>query len=159
MPPAVVAPTIVDLTTSPSTSNEEPDLLPLLRQAIYVSNEPRLRSVLIDLCKLPAVQKEVAKLLLAPAADCRVLPNPDAGSSEEDDDDDDEEEENTEESSEEPPNAAGPVAGVKRMRPRFVTCEQCDEEFDATANYKGDCVWHDGEALRWGRACVLANTR
>ena len=144
MPPAVV-----DRTAS--SPPRDTDLESKLNDAVGVATLPRLRFVLRELFKIPSIAKEASELLLAPKALCQPLTDPDAGSSvdsSEDDGEEEEEEEDTEESSEEPPNRAAPVAGTKRLRARYVTCEQCDEEFDATANYKGDCVWHDGEALR-----------
>ena len=34
--------------------------------------------------------------------------------------------------------------GDEEMTPRFVKCENCEEEFDVTVNERGDCVWHEG---------------
>ncbi|KAL6718061.1 hypothetical protein ACLMJK_004146 [Lecanora helva] len=38
-----------------------------------------------------------------------------------------------------------PVAGSKRMRSRYATCENCSREFDVTLNSENDCVWHEEE--------------
>jgi len=32
----------------------------------------------------------------------------------------------------------------EEFTPRFATCENCEEEFDVTANLRGDCTWHTG---------------
>lgn len=32
------------------------------------------------------------------------------------------------------------------LRPRYVVCFNCDQEFDVTRNKKGDCVWHETDA-------------
>jgi hypothetical protein len=30
---------------------------------------------------------------------------------------------------------------------KFANCMNCEEEFDVTANDRGDCIWHSGEWL------------
>lgn len=35
-------------------------------------------------------------------------------------------------------------AGTKRLRSRYAKCVNCDQEFDATSNEPGDCLWHEG---------------
>jgi hypothetical protein len=32
----------------------------------------------------------------------------------------------------------------KRLRPRYVSCEQCRKEFDVTKNHDKACFWHEG---------------
>jgi hypothetical protein len=40
-----------------------------------------------------------------------------------------------------------PGSGDKRVRPRYVQCEQCKKEFDVTMNSDKACFWHDGSLV------------
>jgi hypothetical protein len=37
--------------------------------------------------------------------------------------------------------------GDEEYTARMVTCENCNQEFDVTLNYRGDCEWHPGIIL------------
>ncbi|KAN0107875.1 hypothetical protein V8E51_007617 [Hyaloscypha variabilis] len=40
------------------------------------------------------------------------------------------------------------MVGDEELTPRYVMCENCKHEFDATSNDRGDCVWHPGAKER-----------
>lgn len=37
------------------------------------------------------------------------------------------------------------VHKLKRQRPRYAICRNCNEEFDITQNDRGGCVYHPGK--------------
>ncbi|CAL8583818.1 hypothetical protein XPA_009435 [Xanthoria parietina] len=41
--------------------------------------------------------------------------------------------------------ARNTAQGRKRLRPRYATCRNCEEEFDVTQNGSEDCVYHPEE--------------
>ena len=45
------------------------------------------------------------------------------------------------------------LSAVKRYRPRFATCENCNEDFDVTNNDEDACVWHPGRHIPASLTC------
>ena len=44
-----------------------------------------------------------------------------------------------------------------RKRKAFEKCKNCDEEYNVTTNYKGDCVYHPGKLDQNGTAQILSS--
>lgn len=38
-----------------------------------------------------------------------------------------------------------PINSPVKKKPRFLTCVQCDKEYDVSKNASDACVWHDGK--------------
>ena len=49
--------------------------------------------------------------------------------------------------------AWGSLHGLKRMRPRYAMCENCEKEFDVTLNESGDCIYHPGTSIIFRQSC------
>lgn len=103
-------------------------MAPALRAAINTAQVDRLRRTLLSICDASVEASRVArKLLLVPENITRAVQR-----DEEQSDD----------------CAITHVQKVpKRLRPRFATCINCDQEFDVTDNGKKACRWHDGMAI------------
>lgn len=154
IPKKAAPPTVVDLTASSPTHQDY--IQDELTRAIDIATLPRLQIVLKTLCATsPTVVKEVSKLLLAPESKSSIQYYPGEGSSGESGEEDEEDEESEETDGDEDKESEdsggqdahpvlAPSTGNKRMRSRYVVCENCNEEFDVTENYQGDCIWHPG---------------
>ena len=103
-------------------------MAPALRAAINTAQADRLRRTLLSICDASVEASRVArKLLLVPENNTR------AGQGDEEKSDD---------------CAITHVQKApKRLRPRFATCMNCNQEFDVTDNGDTACSWHDGMAL------------
>ena len=65
---------------------------------------------------------------------------------EDEDEDDDDEDDDKAANTDRHRNSVSATAAssLKRLRPRFATCENCAEEFDVETNNKRSCRWHPG---------------
>lgn len=133
------------LTTSPLPGQECLPMAPALRTAINTAQTDRLRRTLLSICDASVEASRVArKLLLVPENNTcavdrndpeRVVRDGQEGCSEGEGESDD--------------CAITHVQKApKRLRPRFATCMNCNQEFDVTDNGDTACSWHDGMALR-----------
>jgi len=134
------------------------DLSPALTQALRKSSEKRVRKLLMRVCREhPAARALVEREFLVPKSE--VVPyhadteSEDGGANSEEDSDD---EAIISKKKSENDHAILPTPNLKRkagsideeLVPRFAKCENCKEEFDVTANERGDCIWH------WGKASI-----
>ena len=126
----------------------------------------RLRETLHDLCnKVPDAASFAATLLLATKSKpkergkpAKFMPldnkDPDDDSESDTDTSDKSEEELSEDSVSQYESVTEDIVGHdehfvgstsrKRIRSRYVTCQNCEKEFDVTCNNKGACVYHPG---------------
>ena len=158
----------VDLTQSPVVRTppkvEKIDPAAVLERAIDNVSKDTLRRVVKTLCRTqPLAARFLEDQLLASGPAIKDYENvsTDEESEEDEEDEEDEEEQGTDEDNEKDDgeeeakpskttqNSKGQplaqVAGQKRMRSRFATCEQCEEEFDITENHREACEWHPGK--------------
>jgi hypothetical protein len=107
-----------------------------LNKAIELTSAENLRWVLKNLSrKSPSVKQILEEELFVVEENCDE--DPDGGKSGE-----------TQHSC----SVLGPECGAnKRLRPRYVTCEQCNDQVYVTLNDEWPCIWHDGE-LDWNSA-------
>ena len=116
-------------------------MAPALRAAINTAQADRLRSTLLSICDASVEASRVArKLLLVPENYTRAEHR-----------DDPERVTRDEHSGGEEQSDDCAITHVqkapKRLRPRFATCMNCNQEFDVTDNGDPACSWHDGMAL------------
>ena len=135
---------VMPLTTSPLPGQECLPMAPALRAAINTAQADRLRRTLLSICDASVEASRVArKLLLVPENNTRAVQrnHPERGIRSE--------QEGYSEGEEQSDDCA--ITHVqkapKRLRPRFATCINCDQEFDVTENGNKACRWHDGMAL------------
>ena len=118
-------------------------MAPALRTAINTAQADRLRRTLLSICDASVEASRIArKLLLVPENKDhpgRVICEEQEGCSEG--------EEHSDQHSNHPATTHVQKA-PKRLRPRFATCLNCDQEFDVTDNGEKACRWHDGMGLR-----------
>ena len=120
-------------------------MAPALRTAIDTAQADRLRHTLLSICDASVEASRVArKLLLVPENSTRAVKGNDPRRVIRD------EQECCSEGEEHSDHRATTHVqkAPKRLRPRFATCINCDQEFDVTDNGKKACRWHDGMALR-----------
>lgn len=120
-------------------------MAPALRTAIDTAQADRLRRTLLSICDASVEASRVArKLLLVPENSTRGVKGNDPRRVIRD------EQEGCSEGGEHSDHRATTHVqkAPKRLRPRFATCINCDQEFDVTENGKKACRWHDGMALR-----------
>lgn len=124
-------------------------MAPALRAAIKTAQADRLRRTLLSICDASVEASRIArKLLLVPENNTRVVQRNDPGRAICD------EQEGCSEGEEHSGHDSNHLATThvqkapKRLRPRYATCTNCDQEFDVTDNGKKSCRWHDGMALR-----------
>ena len=120
-------------------------MAPALRTAINTAQADRLRRTLLSICDASVEASHVArKLLLVPENNTRAVERNDSRRVIRD------EQAGCSEGEEHSDHRA--ITHVqkapKRLRPRFATCLNCEQEFDVTDNGKRACRWHDGMALR-----------
>ena len=154
---------VIDLTQSPTirapSKPQEIDLPSLLEQTIDDVSAETVKRVLKTLCKeQPLAAKFVESQLLTSESEFKDYNDVSSGEeteeSEEDEDEKTSEEDGSDDEKEEgqiskngrktaprPPQ----LAGKKRMRSRFLMCEQCGVEFDGTLNDRFQCIWHPGK--------------
>lgn len=138
----------------------------VLHDAINTAHESRIRLALRNACDISGeVARVVQEMLLVPEARVTyqeveqdinsdgVVPfeEEDENANEESDEDseskdihEEEDEDDNEDKDADARRTAISQPGMKRMRPRFATCENCDEEFDVETNDKSSCIWHPG---------------
>ena len=134
----------------PSTGSPLPNQVSLpmasvLRTAIKTAQADRLRRTLLSICDASEEASRVArKLLLVPENNTRADERKDLRRVIRD------EQEGCSEGHEHSDHGATTHVqkAPKRLRPRFATCLNCDQEFDVTDNGKKTCRWHDGMTLR-----------
>lgn len=133
---------VMPLTTSPLPGQECPPMAPALRAAINTAQADRLRRTLLSICDASVEASRVARKLLL-VHDTRAVQRDDPGRVIRD------EQEGHSKGEEQSDDCA--ITHVqkapKRLRPRFATCINCDQEFDVTDNGKKACRRHDGMAL------------
>ena len=152
-----MAASIIDLTEENSPAVDRPTPAPehrlhRLQHALAVAQPERLRQTLLDLCsKCPDIAEKASALLLVAEDEAVSIHESDEESNRSDVEDGGTD---SEASVTEPSSAIADEAplvqasnGNKRLRPRYAVCINCDEEFDVTCNEKGDCTWHNGNAL------------
>ena len=122
--------------------------------AIATADIARLRRVLEAVCCASSRAKSTAEELLLVDANKvkdRVIEREcdEDGEPLDDSESDEEDDESEEDSDSEEDATPSPVATgtSKRVRSRYATCKNCEEEFDATRNGKKDCRWHPGMPL------------
>lgn len=163
--------TIVDLTTASSPEPESFASDTILHDAIDTAHSARLRATLKELCHSSVDAFQIVQdLLLVPEEKAihrmvdrknRSESESDDGVGDEDESDEDESEPDEDKSEDEDQHSddgasvhderAVPICIkklLKRPRPRFATCENCNEEFDVTNNGKYDCVYNLVNDLR-----------
>ena len=128
-------------------------MAPALRTAINTAQADRLRRTLLSICDASIEASRVArKLLLVPENNTRAAQRNDPERVIRDG------QEGCSEGEEQSDDCA--ITHVqkapKRLRPRFATCINCDQEFDVTDNGDTVCSWHDGMVLRAYPVCVIA---
>ncbi|KAL8656479.1 MAG: hypothetical protein Q9226_002652 [Calogaya cf. arnoldii] len=149
---------IVDLTVSNSSPSDDDSSA--LQIAIDEAQSNRLRDTLRRLCRDSKDTARAAQAILLVPLD-RSKPRTTRAAEEGDEDmgekgEDTEESESDSSSKDEAAAAEAAEANwstvheLKRHRPGYVTCMNCEEEFDITQNESGDCVYHPG-ADRAGR--------
>ena len=119
-------------------------MAPALRTAIKTAQADRLRRTLLSICDASVEASRVArKLLLVPENNTCAVERNDPRRVIRD------EQEGCSEGQEHSDHRATTYVAKapKRLRPRFATCINCDQEFDVTDNGKKACRWHDGMAL------------
>ena len=119
-------------------------MAPALRTAIKTARKHRLRRTLLSICDASGEASRVArKLLLVPEDNTRAVERNEPRRVKRD------EQEGCSEGEEYSDDCA--ITHVqkapKRLRPRFATCINCDQEFDVTDNGNKACRWHDGMGL------------
>lgn len=162
MMPAHVS--VIDLTESDQPAQPVVPLAPavaidqLLRDTIEDAHEARVRHALQTVCETsPEASKIVQELLLVPAdkVKARVVckdynSDPAEGEEEENSDQCGECDSSDDRDEDESPIAQGQGIlvsvgqSLKRVRPRFANCENCDEEFDVGTNSRESCIFHPG---------------
>ncbi|KAI4284986.1 MAG: hypothetical protein L6R38_001001 [Xanthoria sp. 2 TBL-2021] len=143
---------LIDLTTPSSSPPEDSPSLQALQVAIDEAQPERLRNALRSLCSNSKDTARAAQAILLVPVD-RPRPKPTSAAEEEGEDTDengeDTDQSESESSSKDEAAAAeetrNTVHGLKRLRPRYATCTNCEEEFDITQNESGDCVYHPEE--------------
>ena len=142
--------TVVDLAAADQSPVATPNIKlkkDILLDAIYAVNKQRLCSVLMGICdKNPMAFQLTEKLLLIPEE--KVMRKVVDKKNMVYDETDEEEDKGDEESEESVTNErrCGIRVSFKRMRSRYAMCENCSEEYDVTANFGGDCMWHPGKS-------------
>lgn len=144
---------LIDLTTPSSSPPEDSPSLQALQVAIDEAQPERLRNALRSLCSNSKDTARAAQAILLVPVD-RPRPKPTSAAEEEGEDTDengeDTDQSESESSSKDEAAAAeetrNTVHGLKRLRPRYATCTNCEEEFDITQNESGDCVYHPGKS-------------
>lgn len=137
---------LIDLTIPSSSPPEDPSRR-ALHAAIDEAQPERLRKALRHLC---GNSKDTARLaeaiLLVPRDGSWTKPT---SASNEESQGTDESESNSSSDNEAAAAAEGArntAQGRKRLRPRYATCRNCEEEFDVTQNGSEDCVYHPGKS-------------
>lgn len=124
-------------------------MAPALRTAINTAQADRLRRTLLAICDASEEASRVARrLLLVPETDKRVVQRKDHGRVVCDEQEGCSEAEEHNDHHSNHPATTHVQKALKRLRPRFATCMNCDQEFDVTENGRKACRWHDGMALR-----------
>ena len=146
---------VIDLTV-PTTFTEVEDtpVWPALQVAIDEAQPHRLRETLRRLCMDSRDTARAAQaILVVPVQRSRSKTNMAEEEEDEDQDEDKDDEPDESESDSSSKNEAAEaeaisntLQGLKRMRPRYVRCRNCKEEFDITQNESGDCSYHPGES-------------
>ncbi len=125
---------LIDL-TMPSSSPPGDPSLGALHAAIDEAQPERLRKALRHLC---GNSKDTARLaeaiLLVPRDGSWTKPTSASNSS------------SKNEATAAAEGARNTAQGRKRLRPRYATCRNCEEEFDVTQNGSEDCVYHPGKS-------------
>ena len=138
---------VMPSTASPLPGQECLPMAPALRTAINTAQTDRLRRTLLSICDASVEASRIArKLLLVPENNTRVGQRNDPGRVICDGQEGcSEGEEHSDQHSNHPATTHVQKA-PKRLRPRFATCINCDQEFDVTDNGEEACRWHDGMA-------------
>ena len=173
---------VVDLTKSSPLSS--PDLerkraKAILHTAIYSAQKSRLRETLQYMCDSSADAAQSAEsFLLVRNEEATVKMVDKENKPQEPGEEEEEEEEEESESDTEGQDSEDSTSGhsthdaqksnrviaptgssQKRLRPKYATCDNCDEEFDVTTNGKRSCVWHPGkyciQSFSTSRNCKL----
>lgn len=137
---------LIDLTIPSSSPPEDSPSLRALQVAIDEAQPERLRNALRRLCSNSKDTARAAQAILLVPVD-RSRPKPTSAAEEEG--------EATDESESDPSSTNEAAAAeetrntvhmLKRLRPRYAMCKNCEEEFDITQNESGDCVYHPGKS-------------
>ncbi len=114
-------------------------MAPALRTAIKTAQADRLRRTLLSICDASVEASCLArKLLLVPEKNTRAVQQDDPRRVMYDEQEGSKGEEHSER------RAPTLKSAPKRLRPRFATCRNCNQEFDVTDNGRKACRWHDG---------------
>jgi hypothetical protein len=132
-----------------SESPAKPVVSAALKTAIDTMDHMRLRLLVKNYCEtMQPLREDLEKSLLVPG---RKVIRYHADSESEDREEEEEGIDNGDESDQdgaEIEKVEKPVhhisIGDEELTPRFVTCVNCNEEFDISANEKGECAWHPG---------------
>ncbi len=146
---------VIDLTVpTASTEVENTPVWPALQVAIDEAQPHRLRETLRRLCMDSRDTARAAQaILVVPVHRSRSKTN--MAEEEEDEDQDEDKDDKADESESDSSSKieaaeaeaiSNTLNGLKRMRPRYVRCRNCNEEFDITENENGDCIYHPGES-------------
>ncbi|KAK2736321.1 hypothetical protein FQN55_001707 [Onygenales sp. PD_40] len=123
---------------APPTPTPTSDTQKKLEIAVGDVSDSRLRTLMIDLCdSFPDAKKWLEKELLTTEEEI-----PRREESESDVDEEESEESQSDVDEEEADTTKTKSADLKRLRPRYVICENCDEEFDVLDNSKESCWYH-----------------
>ena len=119
-------------------------MAPALRTAIKTAQADRLRRTLLSICDASVEASRVArKLLLVPEENERAVQQHHPRRLIHDEQDGSKGEEHSDRRA-----YTFVQKAPKRLRPRFATCINCDQEFDVSDNGRKACRWHDGMAPR-----------
>ncbi|KAJ9205249.1 hypothetical protein C8Q69DRAFT_113590 [Paecilomyces variotii] len=116
-------------------------LSPRLNDAIESLSKPLLRAIVRDICINVPGARDYATNKLFVAYDDSKDDDDDQSSTASSSEGEDGERENTK--PEKKPGAApAPIAGTKRLRLRYVRCENCEQQFDIVTNTATSCRYH-----------------
>ncbi|KAG6999604.1 hypothetical protein G7Y79_00033g067920 [Physcia stellaris] len=153
MPNLAPGPTpYVDLTAS---SPPRP-VKTVLHDAISTAPESRIRLALRNACDISGeVSRVVQEMLLVPEEKVKYrivekdldsegdVDEDESDEGKDDEDEDEDTENNEDEDTGEQTNGVS-VPSLKRLRPRYAFCVNCEDEFDVETNEKNSCKWHPG---------------
>ncbi|KAL8803940.1 MAG: hypothetical protein Q9200_006025 [Gallowayella weberi] len=134
------------------TGSEDPrsEQLAAVQIAIDTAQPERLRQALSKICAESAVAAQLAQDILLVPIRRSISPSAEQRDKNDDNETDESESESVSDSGSkqealEAEAASNVALGLKRMRPRYAMCSNCEEEFDVTENQSGGCIYHPGE--------------
>ncbi|KAL8814953.1 MAG: hypothetical protein Q9223_005871 [Gallowayella weberi] len=136
------------------TGSEDPrsEQLAAVQIAIDTAQPERLRQALSKICAESAVAAQLAQDILLVPIRRSISPSAEQRDKNDDNETDESESESVSDSGSkqeafEAEAASNVALGLKRMRPRYAMCSNCEEEFDVTENQSGGCIYHPGKPV------------